>query len=121
MASLACKKLAHLSFGAVVSDKKLRFEPRENPPFVCSCVSTLKTLRAFYVSQETAQRGRLSSAVQEDRERLQASHAVQMEKLRLQHDTEFQKLQLMHSRKVRPSERRTCHRNAAVTSGEESV
>lgn len=84
-------------------------------------VSTLKTLRAFYVSQETSQRDRLSSAVQEDRERLQASHAVQLEKLRLQHDTEFQKLQLMHSRKVRPSETRTCRRNAAVTSGEESV
>lgn len=121
MASLACKKLSHLSFGAVISDKKLRLDPREKPHFVCSCVSTLKRLRAFYMSQEMAQRDRLSSAVQEDMERLQASHAVQLEKLRLQHDTEFQKLQLMNSRKVRPSERRTCHRNAAVTSGEESV
>lgn len=36
VAPLACKKLSHLSFGAVVSDKKLRLEPRENPRFVCS-------------------------------------------------------------------------------------
>lgn len=52
------------------------------------------------VSQESAQRERLLSTLQEDRERLQASHAVQMEKLRLQLDAQIQKSQLTHSRKV---------------------
>lgn len=54
------------------------------------------------VFQETAQRERLLSTLQEDRERLQSSHAVQLEKLRLQLDTQIQKTQLTHSRKVRP-------------------
>lgn len=65
-------------------------ERRKVPHSVC-------TLGA---SQETAERERLSSALQEERERLQASHAVQLERLRSQLDAEFQKLQLMHSRKV---------------------
>lgn len=52
------------------------------------------------VFQETAQRERLLSTLQEDRDRLQASHAVQLEKLRLQLDTQIQKAQLTHSRKV---------------------
>lgn len=50
--------------------------------------------------QETAQRERLLSTLQEDRERLQASHATQLEKLRLQLETQMQKTQLTHSRKV---------------------
>lgn len=53
------------------------------------------------VLQETAQRERLLSTLQEDREHLQSSHAVQLEKLRLQLDTQIQKTQLTHSRKVR--------------------
>lgn len=53
------------------------------------------------VSQEKAQRERLLSTLQEDREHLQASHAIQLEKLRLQLDTEIQKVQLTHSRRVR--------------------
>lgn len=57
------------------------------------------------VFQETDQRERLLSTLQEDRERLQASHTVQLEKLRLQLDTQIQKTQLTHSRKVRPDRR----------------
>lgn len=54
------------------------------------------------VLQETAQRERLLSTLQEDRERLQTSHTVQLEKLRLQLNTQIQKMQLTNSRKVRP-------------------
>lgn len=58
-------------------------------------------MMCVFVSQEKAQRERLLSTLQEDREHLQASHAVQLEKLRLQLDTEIQKVQLTHSHKVR--------------------
>lgn len=59
-------------------------------------------LFVFVLLKETAQRERLLSSLQEDREHLQASHAVQLEKLRLQLDSQIQKTQLTHSRKVTP-------------------
>nr|XP_020441757.1 centrosomal protein of 164 kDa-like [Monopterus albus] len=49
--------------------------------------------------EETVQRERLQSTLQEERERLQASHAVQLERLRLQLDAQIEKTQLIHSRK----------------------
>ena len=64
----------------------------------------IKNIVCVCVFQETAQRERLLSTLQEDRDRLQRSHAVELEKLRLQLDTQIQKTQLTHSRRVRPDE-----------------
>ncbi|XP_028275300.1 centrosomal protein of 164 kDa-like [Parambassis ranga] len=59
----------------------------------------MNSIREKYLDEETAQRERLLSTLQEDRDRLQASHTVQLEKLRLQLDAQIKKTQLTHSRK----------------------
>ncbi|XP_062257529.1 centrosomal protein of 164 kDa-like [Platichthys flesus] len=59
----------------------------------------MNNIREKYLDEETIQRERLLSTLQDDRGHLQASHAVQLEKLRLQLNTEIKKTQLTHSRK----------------------
>ncbi|XP_060929483.1 centrosomal protein of 164 kDa-like [Limanda limanda] len=59
----------------------------------------MNNIKEKYLDEETIQRERLLSTLQDDRGQLQASHAVQLEKLRLQLNAQIQKTQLTHSRK----------------------
>nr|XP_057936524.1 centrosomal protein of 164 kDa-like isoform X2 [Doryrhamphus excisus] len=59
----------------------------------------MNNIKEKHLEEESVQRERLRSALQEDREHLQASHDLQLERLRMQLHSEIEKAQLAHSHK----------------------